>query len=302
MRSYSDGMPLISGKRSGRSSAPISGGGAANESSVAATFLKRLQHAAGAGRDQPADDDVLLEPLQLVDLAGERGVGQHARGLLERRRRDERLRLQAGLGDALQHRMAGGRPPVLDQHPLVDRVELEPVDLLADQEGRVAGVEDLDLLQHLANDHLDVLVVDLHALEFVDLLDLVHQELGQRLDAQHPQQVVRHRVAVDDQVARLHAVAFLHHHVPALGDQVLDRLQVLVGRQDAQPPLVLVVLAELDPALDLGDDRRVLGPPRLEQLRHPRQTAGDVAGLAGLARQTGKHVAGLHLQCRSRPT
>ena len=111
-------------------------------------------------------------------------------------------------------------------------VELEPVDLLADQEGRVAGIDDLDLLQHLADDHLDVLVVDLHALQFVDLLDLVHQELRQRLDAQDPQQVVRHRVAVDDQIARLDDVALLHHDVAALGDQVLDRLEILVDRQD----------------------------------------------------------------------
>jgi len=39
----------------------------------------------------------------------------------------------------------------------------------------VARVGDLDLLQHLADDHLDVLVVDLHALQAVDLLDFVHQ-------------------------------------------------------------------------------------------------------------------------------
>ena len=39
--------------------------------------------------------------------------------------------------------------------------------------------------QHLADDHLDVLVVDLHALEPVDLLDLVDQVLGQRLLAEH---------------------------------------------------------------------------------------------------------------------
>ena len=105
-----------------------------------------------------------------------------------------------------------------------------------------------------------------------------------------------HRVAVDDQVARLDHVAFLHDDVPALGDQVLDRLEILVRRQDAQAALVLVVLAELDPALELGDDRRVLGPARLEQLGDARQTAGDVAGLAGLTRQTREHVAGMHLQ------
>ena len=65
-----------------------------------------VHHAAGARRDQAADDDVLLEPLQVVDLAGDRRLGQDPGGLLERGRRDERLGLQARLGDALQHRLA----------------------------------------------------------------------------------------------------------------------------------------------------------------------------------------------------
>ena len=37
------------------------------------------------------------------------------------------------------------------------------------------------------------------------------------------------------------------------------------------------------------------GSPRLEQLRHPRQTAGDVAGLGAFGRDTRDHVARLHL-------
>ena len=48
----------------------------------------------------------------------------------------------------------------LGGEPLVDLVELQPVDLLAGEQVGVAAVGDLDLLQHLANDHLDVLVVD----------------------------------------------------------------------------------------------------------------------------------------------
>jgi hypothetical protein len=48
-------------------------------------------------------------------------------------------------------------------------------DLLAGEERRCRRVGDLDLLQHLAHDHLDVLVVDLHALQPVDVLDLVDQ-------------------------------------------------------------------------------------------------------------------------------
>ena len=38
---------------------------------------------AGAGRDQAAHDDVLLEAAQVVHLAVDGGFGEHARGLLE---------------------------------------------------------------------------------------------------------------------------------------------------------------------------------------------------------------------------
>ena len=74
-------------------------------------------------------------------------------------------------------------------------VHLLPVDLLADQEGGVAALGDLDLLQHLANDHLDMLVVDLHALQSIDLLDLGDEIFGQRLDAEHLEDVVRIRAS-----------------------------------------------------------------------------------------------------------
>ena len=46
--------------------------------------------------------------------------------------------------------------------------------------------------------------------------------------------------------------------------------------------------------VDLGHDRRVLGTPRLEQLRHARQTARDVAGLGRLAPDLDQHVARRH--------
>src|SRR2546426_12084692 len=58
-------------------------------------------------RDQMADDDVLLEPQQVVPRAADRRVGQHARGLLERRRRNERLRRQARLGDPQKQGLVG---------------------------------------------------------------------------------------------------------------------------------------------------------------------------------------------------
>src|SRR5439155_345422 len=70
------------------------------------------------------------------------------------------------------------------------------------------------------------------------------------------------------------------------------RLLLLVCRLDDDATLVLVVLAESDGARGLRDDRGLLGPACLEQLRHPRQTAGDVAGLGALGRNARDDVAG----------
>ena len=64
---------------------------------------------------------------------------------------------------------------------------------------------------------------------------------------------------------------------------------------DDDAALGLVVLAELDAAVDLADDREILRPARLEQLGDARQTAGDVAGLRRFARDARQHVARLDL-------
>ena len=45
----------------------------------------------GSGRNQPPHDHVFLQPAQVVHATRNRGFGKHARGLLERRRRDERI-------------------------------------------------------------------------------------------------------------------------------------------------------------------------------------------------------------------
>ena len=49
---------------------------------------------------------------------------------------------------------------------------------------------------------------------------------------------------------------------------------------------------QLDAAVDLGHDRRLLGPAGLEDLGDARQTAGDVLGAAHLARRLGQQRAG----------
>src|SRR6202140_4200280 len=255
-------------------------------------FADPVHHRACSRRDQPADDDVLLEAIERVGLAVDRGLGEHARRLLERRRRDERARLQRGLGDAEQHRMRGRGLLALGHEAGVGLVELGLVYLVALDQVGLAGVLDLDLLQHLPPDHFDVLVVDRDALEPVDVLDLIDEVAGQLLDALDRQNVVRRRVAFDDLVPLLDEGAVLQMDVLALGDQILPGLLILAVRLDGDAPLVLVVAAEADRAGNLGDDRGFLRPPRLEQLRHPRQTAGDVARLGAFGRDTGDDVTG----------
>ena len=69
------------------------------------------------------------------------------------------------------------------------------------------------LLQHLAHDHADVLVVDLDALEAIDLLHLVEQILLHRARALDPQDVVRIHRSLGQPVTGPDAVAFVHAEV-----------------------------------------------------------------------------------------
>src|ERR1700730_6158005 len=251
---------------------------------------------AGTRRDQPADNDVFLEAFQRVHLAVDSGFGEYAGGLLERGRREERAGLQARLGDTEQHRASGGALLALLLGLGVELVELDFVDLFARDHVGFALVGDFHLLQHLTDNHFDVLVVDQDALQSVDLLDFVDQIGREFLDALDRQDVVRSPIAFDDESALFDDVAVLQVDMLALRNQVLARLLGLVHRLYRDAALVLVVAAEPDGARDFRDDRRVLWLAGLEQLGDPRQTAGDVAGLGALGRDTRQDIARLDLR------
>src|SRR3990167_1459320 len=219
---------------------------------------------AGARGDQATHDDVLLEAAEVVDAPVDGRLGQPLRGLLERRRRDDRLGRQRALRDAEQERIALGRLATTDDHALVLLLEDVLLDVLVDEEVRVARIRDAHAAQHLANDHLDVLVVDAHALEAVDLLDLAHQVLRGRALAEDLEDVVRVRRTIHQRLARADAVAFADGQVLALRDQVLARIADLGNHEHLA--LALGVLAEVHGAVDLADDRVILRLARLEQL------------------------------------
>ena len=161
-----------------------------------------------------------------------RRLGEHLRGLLEGRRGDERLGGQRRLGDPEQQGL--GRGPLLARriHALVGLLEEHAIHVLSHQEIGIAHVVHADLAHHLPDNHLDVLVVDLDALEAVDLLDLVHHVLGEFLVPLDPQYVVGIGGAIHERLTVAHPVPLVHADVLALRDQVLAGLPDLFFRRD----------------------------------------------------------------------
>ena len=96
------------------------------------------------------------------------------------------------------------------------------------------GIGDLHLAQHLADDDLDVLVVDFHALDAIDGLHFVDQVLLEFLGAAGFEQIFRRHGAFGDLVAAFHDVAIGDDDVLAHRDQVVDLLAGFgVGDDDA---------------------------------------------------------------------
>src|SRR6056297_262286 len=243
--------------------------------------LAVLLHA-GSRRDQATHDHVLLQAPEMVHLAPDGGLREDLGRLLEGGGRDEGLRGEGGLGDAEELGLRRRRRLALALELLHQLAECGLLHLLSDQPVRVAGIDDPHLSDHLADDRLDVLVVDLHALEAVDLLHLVDQVLGELLLALDLEDVVGVLGAVHERLARPDPVALVHAHVLALRNQVLLGVPLLWRHDHAA--LAPRVRTERDDAIDLRDDGALLRLSGLEELCHPRQAAGDVLRLAGLAR------------------
>src|SRR5688500_489471 len=250
-------------------------------------------------RDQVTDDDVLLETEQLVPRAPYRGVGQNTRRLLEARGRDERLSRETRLGDAEQERL-GHRGILLLLLRLVVRFpEGLLVDVLALEEHRLARLEHAHLLQHLPDDHANVLVVDLHALQAVNLLHFVEQILLHRARTLDAENVVRIHRTLGETVARSHPVTGVHAKVLA-GRDLIELSRILsirrrVLRHDSDLALAALDVAESHLTIDLGDRGRILRTARLEQLGNTRQTTGDVASLVRFAADLSEDRSGRDL-------
>ena len=129
-------------------------------------------------------------------------------------------------------------------------------------------MRDLYLAQHLSNDNLNVLVINGHTLEAVDLLNLIHDVFGQLFHALKAQDVVstERSIAYDFALFDLLAVEY--------SDRSPFRNQrfhwVTVQGCNHQAALTLGFFTERNGAGRLGENRWLLRFSRFEQVRNPR--------------------------------
>ena len=165
-------------------------------------------------------------------------------------------------------------PPSFDDFKVL-RFKLFLVHLFAIEQAGVAWIDDAHFLEHLTHDDLDVLVIDVHALEAVDLLHLVHEVLLQFAHAANFENFVRDHDAISQLLAFDHMVARLDDQVLGMRNEMLlfHAGHLISHDNDA---LVFLNAAEVDDAIDFGNLCRIFRFARFEKLGNPRKTACDV--------------------------
>src|SRR3984885_14581775 len=246
-----------------------------------------------ASRDEAAHDDVFLQTAKVVDLAGNSGFGEYARGFLEARGRDKRVGRERLLGDTEEERSASCRAASILDHLIVLFAEAELVHLLFEEERSVANVFDLDPAHHLTRDGFDVLVVDVHTLEAVDLLNRVHEVSLGELFAENREQVVQVERTVDQSLTGLDVIAFLNVDVNTARNRIFLR-GLAVFAFDVDLAHALGDIAVTNRAADFANEGRILGLAGFEEFDDARETTGNVFRLGGFTRDLREYVSGRH--------
>ena len=138
------------------------------------------------------------------------------------------------------------------------------IDLFAAQVPTLTRCRNVHFPEHLANDYLDVLVVDLHALQAIDILNLPDQVISQVLDTLQAQDVMRIRFTVSDDFTPRHLFAFKDVQMSPFRDQLFLAVTTFVC--DNQPDFAFRLLAKAHRTGMLRHDRRLLWLSCLEQV------------------------------------
>ena len=239
----------------------------------------------------------------MVDLTLDGGFSQDLCGLLEGRGGHPAVGRKRGLRDTHEQLRGNGflqrltglgvdlARGIARADLLVGILILKQIDHGAREQVRVTGLLDAHLAHHLADDDLDMLIVDVNALLTVNLQNFLNEVVMNGGRAADTQDIVRGQRAVlqlralGDDVAVVHAQAGVRHRVDAV-------VAVVRGDDDVEQA-ALGRLFEADLTADLGEGRHLLGTARLKQFLDSRKTLGDIAA------RNAAGVEGSHRQLRT---
>ena len=187
-------------------------------------------------------------------------------------------------------RPVAGRPPLAITRSF-SSMNRKRSDLLLDQELGVANLLDLHPPHHLPDDDLDVLVVDVDALEPVDLLDLVDEITRAAPSRPRPNRMSCGLLgpSISGSPARTRSPSWTFTCTPRGSEYSL-------GLPPASSGTMRIFRCPLTTppcrteTVDLRDDGRLARLARLEELDDARQTARDVLRLGRLARNLREHL------------
>ena len=189
--------------------------------------------------------------------------------------------------------------PVFRFDPIILLLEAKSVDLLLQQEIGITHLFDLHPAHHLPDDDFDVFVIDIDPLQAVDFLNFVDQVCLQFLFSEHRQNVMRIQGTVHQRFASFHSFAFLNVHVNSSRQRVFFFHTTFIRDQDLAGSFGNIPVP--DHTVNFCNDGRFARLPGFKQFHDARQSARNILGLGGFARDLGQNIARMRLHLRRQP-
>ena len=230
----------------------------------------------GTRWNQTTHNHVFFQAAQIVAFAHDGSFGQDTGSLLERCGRDERIGRQRRFGNTQQDVFDASRLFAFCQHFLVFNHHFGALNLLTSDEVGITRIGDVHTTQHLANDHFNVFVGNLHTLQAVNLLHFLDDVASQGFDTLQTQDVVRINRAIDNGFTTVHHLTIVHQNLFFFRNQGFYCDAVGIG--DDQALFAFGFFTEGNSTRHFCQHTCVFWCTCLEQFCYARQTTGNVTG------------------------
>ncbi len=152
-----------------------------------------------SARDDVSHDHVLFKAEQVVGLTCACSIGKNTCCVLEGGCRNKGLGPERCFGDPKKNGCCLRRSCRLLRSPLLFWLwKFFLIDIFAIEEGGIAWIGDAHFLEHLTHDDLNVLIVDVHTLQTINFLHLVHEILLKFANTANLQDLVRNDKAIGE--------------------------------------------------------------------------------------------------------